>query len=75
MALLHWYIIPIGIELEFPSHLLSNFAKFAKIVDIAMTVKATKQSELVELHSLIKDFLLGMGFFLLPWKTCSDFEL
>ncbi|EDR04701.1 uncharacterized protein LACBIDRAFT_304028 [Laccaria bicolor S238N-H82] len=38
MALLHWYIIPIGIELGFNSLVLQNFSLFAEAVEFAMTI-------------------------------------
>ena len=39
MALLHWYIIPIGIELEFNTVVLDNFSHFVEAVEMAMTIK------------------------------------
>lgn len=39
MALLHWYIVPIGIELGFHPSVLKNFSRFVQIVEFAMTVK------------------------------------
>ena len=38
MALLHWYIIPIGVELQFNESVLSNFSHFVNIVEFAMTI-------------------------------------
>ncbi|KAI0039342.1 hypothetical protein FA95DRAFT_1504300 [Auriscalpium vulgare] len=57
MALLHWYIIPLGTELGFNPTVLSNFAKFVEIADIAMAIRSHSPSELRVFHSLIKDFL------------------
>ena len=57
MALLHWYIIPIGIELEFPSMLLKNFSDFVEIVETAMTISPRSGQDLIVLHHLIQRFL------------------
>jgi hypothetical protein len=59
MTLLHWYIIPIGIELQFNSTVLENFSHFSNAVEMAMTIKARSEKELVELYNLIKMFLEG----------------
>jgi hypothetical protein len=56
MALLHWYIIPIGIELGFNSNTLQNFANFSEIITFAMTLKSRSKQE--DLHKLIVKFLL-----------------
>ena len=58
MALLHWYIIPIGIELGFNSNTLQNFADFSEIITFSMTLKPRSEKELVDLHKLIVRFLL-----------------
>src|ERR1700683_5771856 len=52
MALLHWYIIPIGIELGFSLILLSNFSDFVEIVETAMTIAPSSTQELASLHQL-----------------------
>jgi len=57
MALLHWYIIPIGIELGFNSNTLRNFAEFSEIITFAMTLKPRSKDELLDLHKLIVKFL------------------
>jgi Transposase family tnp2 len=57
MALLHWYIIPIGIELGFNSIILQNFADFSEIITFAMTLKPRSKNELLDLHRLIVRFL------------------
>jgi hypothetical protein len=57
MALLHWYIIPIGIELEFPPVLLQNFSDFVEVVEMAMTISPRSEQDLINLHRLIKRFL------------------
>ncbi|KAF7986439.1 hypothetical protein HWV62_31195 [Athelia sp. TMB] len=57
MALLHWYIIPIGLELEINGWVLGNFAKFAQAVKIAMTIKKKTKGEVEDLFKLIVAFL------------------
>jgi Transposase family tnp2 len=57
MALLHWYIIPIGIELGFNSLVLQNFSHFAEAVEFAMTISERTEKELEGLRSLIIKFL------------------
>src|ERR1700676_853109 len=47
MALLHWYIIPIGIELGFNPTLLNNFSHFVEAVVMAMTISFRSPSELI----------------------------
>ncbi|EDQ98531.1 uncharacterized protein LACBIDRAFT_299510 [Laccaria bicolor S238N-H82] len=59
MALLHWYIIPIGIELGFNSLVLQNFSLFAEAVEFAMTISERTEKELEGLRSLIIKFLTG----------------
>ena len=59
MALLHWYIIPIGIELEFNPVVLENFSHFVEAVERAMTVKPRSEDELRSLHQLLCTFLEG----------------
>ena len=59
MALLHWYIIPIGIELGFNSNTLQNFADFSEIITFTMTLKPRSENELKDLHNLIVKFLLN----------------
>jgi Transposase family tnp2 len=59
MALLHWYIIPIGIEVGFSPMLLSNFSDFVEIVETAMTIAPRSTQELVSLHQLLQKFLKG----------------
>jgi hypothetical protein len=57
MALLHWYIIPIGIELEFPPVLLQKISDFVEVVEMAMTISPRSEQDLINLHHLIKRFL------------------
>jgi Transposase family tnp2 len=59
MALVHWYILPIGIELEFNPELLLNFSHFVAILEFAMTIKPRSEEELQQLHNRIKAFLIG----------------
>ncbi|KAI0039377.1 hypothetical protein FA95DRAFT_1655109 [Auriscalpium vulgare] len=58
MALVYWFIIPIGIELEFPVQLLYNFSQYVEILEFAMTITPRTDSDLQLLHNLIKNFLL-----------------
>jgi hypothetical protein len=57
MALLHWYIIPIGIEVEFPPALLKKFSDFVEVVEMAMTISPRSEQDLIALHKLIQRFL------------------
>lgn len=59
MALLHWYIIPIGIELGFNASVLLNFSQFAQAIEWAMTIAPRSKQDLNELHILIRRFLTG----------------
>src|ERR1700728_3279433 len=59
MALLHWYIIPIGIELGFNPMLLTNFSDFVEAVEMAMTIAPRSMQELAVLHQLLQRFLTG----------------
>lgn len=57
MALVHWYIIPIGLELEFNIEVLTNFADFVTAVENAMTIKPRTENEIADLFGLIVKFL------------------
>src|ERR1700723_1679802 len=59
MALLHWYILPIGIELGFNAALLENFSNLVEAVEMAMTIKSRSDEDLLEIHTLMKIFLKG----------------
>jgi hypothetical protein len=59
MALLHWYLLPIGIELGFNPALLQNLSYYVEAVEMAMTIKPRSEDELQKLHALIKEFLKG----------------
>ncbi|KAF9042339.1 hypothetical protein BJ165DRAFT_1349037 [Panaeolus papilionaceus] len=57
MALLHWYILPIGIEIGLSPLLLGNFAQFVHIVEFAMSIKPRSHADLCELQSVVWKFL------------------
>ena len=57
MALLHWYIIPIGTEIGMDSAILQNFSRFVAAVEFAMTVQPRTDTELQDLHNIIVTFL------------------
>jgi len=57
MALLHWYILPIGIELGFQPAVLQNFSKFFQIIEYSMKIRNWSHPELTMLHVRIRDFL------------------
>lgn len=59
MALLHWYIIPIGIELGFSPVLLANFSDFVEAIEMAMTIAPRSTKAILELHQLLQKFLKG----------------
>ncbi|KAH6905641.1 hypothetical protein BKA70DRAFT_1107383 [Coprinopsis sp. MPI-PUGE-AT-0042] len=62
MALLHWYILPIGLELEFSLSILRNFSYFAEAVDIAMKIGAHSKASLTSLQQTINTFLEDYEF-------------
>ncbi|TEB36666.1 hypothetical protein FA13DRAFT_1622913 [Coprinellus micaceus] len=57
MAILHWYFLPIGLELEFNPKLLHVFSQFAYIVDYAMALEPRSESDLAQLRERIGLFL------------------
>jgi hypothetical protein len=59
MALLHWYIIPIGIELGFNSIVLQNFSHFVQAMEFSMALLPRSESDLDGLRKTIVDFLKG----------------
>jgi hypothetical protein len=59
MALLHWYIIPLGIELGFSAAVLENFALFVEALEMAMTISPRSKKELANLYILLQTFLEG----------------
>jgi len=59
MALLHWYILPIGIELGLNYEVLENYSHFVEAVEFAMTISPRSEEDLANLHNMIKKFLQG----------------
>ena len=57
MALMYWYILPIGMEMEFDYEMLHNFSCLLEIVEFAMTVKARTDCEISEYQGKINTFL------------------
>ena len=57
MGIMHWYILPIGLELEFNPSVLAHFALFVEILEFAMLIKPRTAEEIEHLHVLIKAFL------------------
>jgi len=60
MALLHWYIIPIGIETGMHPSVLKNFSQFVEIIEFAMTSTKRTDANLSYLQELIIKFLLAL---------------
>ena len=58
MALLHWYIIPMGIELQIDSIVLKNFSRFVEAIEFAMTISPRSDAEIQYLHKIISQFLV-----------------
>ncbi|KAF8955648.1 hypothetical protein BDZ97DRAFT_1907529 [Flammula alnicola] len=59
MALLHWYILPIGMELGFDPSVLQNFSHFVSAIEFAMSIQARSEAEIADLHSILRKFLIG----------------
>ena len=59
MALLHWYTLPIGMELGFDPSILENFSQFVAAIEFAMSIQARSEEEIASLHSIIRRFLTG----------------
>ena len=57
MALLHWYLLPILLELEVNSASLENFSIFVYIVEQAMTIRSWSDDELTKLRADVNTFL------------------
>ncbi|KIM45730.1 hypothetical protein M413DRAFT_66195 [Hebeloma cylindrosporum] len=57
MALLHWYTLPIGMELGFDAGVLENFSHFVSAIEFAMSIQSRSEEELAQLHSVIRKFL------------------
>jgi len=58
MALLYWYIVPIGIELGFDSSVLKNFSQLVEIIEFAMTIKERSEEDIGVLQRKINQFLI-----------------
>lgn len=58
MALLHWYLVPMLLELNIAYTLIDNFAQFVNIVEYAMTITERSEADLRNLFSRIKTFLI-----------------
>lgn len=58
MALLHWYIIPIGMETGINPSVLKNFSQFVEIIEFAMTNTKRTDTNLSYLQDLIIQFLV-----------------
>ncbi|KAF8148929.1 hypothetical protein B0H34DRAFT_828287 [Crassisporium funariophilum] len=54
MALLHWYVLPIGMELGFDPAVLENFLHFASAIEFSMTVASRSDLEIGDLHAKIR---------------------
>lgn len=59
MALLHWYTLPIGMELGFDPGVLENFSHFVAAIEFAMSIQARSEDEITSLQSTIRKFLTG----------------
>ncbi|KAF8900457.1 hypothetical protein CPB84DRAFT_1778963, partial [Gymnopilus junonius] len=59
MALLHWYVLPIGMELGFDPLVLENFSQLVSAIEFAMSIKERTESEIMSLHLVIQKFLTG----------------
>jgi hypothetical protein len=59
MALVHWYIIPIGLELGLDSTVLKNYSLLVEAIEFAMTIKPRQGDEIRRLHDTVKNFLMG----------------
>lgn len=58
MALLHWYIIPIGSEIGMDPTVLQNFSRFTAAIEFAMIIQPRDDAELQELRKIITKFLV-----------------
>jgi hypothetical protein len=57
MALLHWYTLPIGMELGFDASVLEIFSHFVSAIEFAMSIQNRSEDEIAHLHSVIRKFL------------------
>jgi hypothetical protein len=59
MGLLHFYLVPMFLELGINSIVLENFSQFVCAMEFAMTIKERTVEDLYELRALIVKFLTG----------------
>ena len=59
MALLHWYIIPIGMEINMNSMVLYNFSLLVEAIEFSVTIKERTDADLAWLQQKINTFLKG----------------
>lgn len=59
MALLHWYIIPIGMEINMNSMVLYNFSLLLEAIEFSVTIKERTDADLAWLQQKINTFLKG----------------
>ncbi|KAF9522524.1 hypothetical protein CPB83DRAFT_776972 [Crepidotus variabilis] len=57
MAILHWYLVPIGIEVSLNPSMLRNFSRFVQAIEFSMTVAPRGEDDLRYLRGLIATFL------------------
>ncbi|EKM79206.1 hypothetical protein AGABI1DRAFT_40729 [Agaricus bisporus var. burnettii JB137-S8] len=57
MALVHWYIVPMGRELGMNWLVLQNFALFSRIVEFAMTPVPRTVNDITGLQDMVNKFL------------------
>jgi len=58
MALLYWFVLPVGMALEFDYEVLHNFSCLVEIVEFAMSIKPRSDKEIDGLQQKINKFLL-----------------
>ena len=58
MALLYWFVLPVGMALEFDYEVLHNFSCLVEIVEFAMTIRPRSDKEIDNLQQKINKFLL-----------------
>ena len=59
MALLHWYIVLIRLEISMNMLVLENFSIFSRAMEYEMTIAARNMEDLHRLQNMIVDFLVG----------------
>jgi hypothetical protein len=58
MALVFWYIVPIGLEVGMNQQVLKNFAEFSEIIEFGMTIKGRSNKDLALLYEKVYHFLM-----------------